>query len=207
MHLRFTSSASDPVHIGFRAVASATAPAQPCSASPTQFYSQSATPSPVPVAYLDESCPGPTVIDLRQYQGLAMTRGATYTRGISCAVILYSGDDSRAVTVWPESANMALEDMVYFYEGQGVGQMLAGLSSNSNGLGEWRCVCWSERGARKWTCMPVKGSTTAVDRVGVVFGRAAREVLWIGTVFAGDHFRACVRRFASPSHWVCVCLY
>jgi hypothetical protein len=79
------------------------------------------------------------VIDVRAFQGLAVTASATYTRGISCSVILYSGDDSRAVTVWPESSNMAEGDLAWFYEGQSVSQTaLAAFGAMMASFGEWR---------------------------------------------------------------------
>jgi hypothetical protein len=76
------------------------------------------TTSLIPIAFMSDSCPGPSIISVADFDIIALTPGTYYTANLRCVVTLDSGNSSLVVKMMMSTLDtMSNHDSLNIFDG------------------------------------------------------------------------------------------
>jgi hypothetical protein len=120
---------------GFTAAITSTSTVNSCSRSSTRTASPSFSATPLSMAYLDSSCPGPTTVNLATsgVSGVALTASPFFGSSLDCVMTIFSGSLSTGVFLNIRWLSATSNDLLIVREGNSTADMVLAYLHGSTG--------------------------------------------------------------------------
>ncbi len=118
-------------------------------AAPASATGFTATLAVVPSFYMNNSCPGPTLVSTAVFSVLGVTATPPYAGGLNCSVLLYSGNASQSVQLNFSMFNTySSYDVLTVHDGDGSDDTVLYQNSGYGAVGTayvaWRGITWRD---------------------------------------------------------------